>query len=196
VTRTEAAKLVTMVLATWKTQASRMDGVDDVSTMISAWHVALRDLDGDVAASALVRLQATSRFMPSPADLRAAADEISRGARRAPAEAWGDVRKAIGRWGRNRPPGEKWNFEDPLVRRAVDALGWVELCESENAVADRARFIEVYRDVEEASRVEAVTATLPGAAAPKRIGGAASVEKLTAGIARKLALGQGTEEEP
>lgn len=184
-TRGETAKLVAIVLATWPAQAGRVTNVD---AMIDAWHMALEDVPSKVASSALRRLQATAKFLPSPAEIRLAADEVSRGEALTPAEAWGDVVRAIGRWGMNRPPGEEsgWNFNDLLTRRVVDSLGWEELCQSTNQVADRARFIEEYQRVLEKDRVDAVTSTLPGASVPKRLRGTATMAELMAAVTPRL----------
>lgn len=189
-TEGEAAKIVAVVLASWPERASWL-GEKQVAPMIGTWAKALVDVPYDLADRALRRLQATSSKMPSPADVRAAADELVRGVARPPAEAWGDVLKRIGSKGRNRPPGDGWDFADPLTRRAVDALGWLELCNSENVVADRARFLQVYENLVDADRVEAVTVSLPGAAAPRRVGGATSIGELMSGI--KGALPERTE---
>ena len=35
-------------------------------------------------------------------------------------------------------------FKDPLIQKAVDIMGWKELCLSENQVADRAHFMKIY----------------------------------------------------
>lgn len=194
-TRGDAAKLVTLILATWKAQASRI-AAEDAKAMVDAYHMALEDLPSEVAGRALKRLMATRQFLPTPAEIRAAADEVTRGPARPAAEAWGDVVRAIGRWGRNRPPGaewapgEVWSFEDELVARAVDALGWEELCSSENRIADRARFIEAYGEIQQADRVEAVTMTLPGAAAPARLRGTTTIAGALEGAKQNL-LGDG-----
>jgi hypothetical protein len=184
-TRGESAKLVAIVLATWPTQAQRLDA-SVVAVMVDAWHTALEDLTSAIAARALKRLAATSKFIPSCAEIREAADVITRGERRPGGDAWGDVRKAIGRQGRNRPPGVAWDFEDSIVRAAVDALGWTALCDSENAVADRARFVELYDRLAASDQVDAVTRTLPGAAAPARIGGTKAIRELVAAAPAKM----------
>lgn len=59
------------------------------------------------------------------------------------AEAWGEVVRQISRVGRDGQP----QFSHPLIERAVKALDWRELCNSENQVADRARFIQAYEQM-------------------------------------------------
>ena len=55
-------------------------------------------------------------------------------------EAWLVVKQAfssIGSWGMPK-------FKAPLIQKAVDIMGWKELCLSENQVADRAHFMKIY----------------------------------------------------
>ncbi len=59
-------------------------------------------------------------------------------------EAWGQVRKSIRRWHLGKP-----DFDDPLVEKAVGIMGWNDLCKSENQVADRARFLQIYAQLQE-----------------------------------------------
>lgn len=166
----EAKKLVATLLAAFPRDASFL-GPDQVRATAGAYQAALSDLDSSQAAAAVRRLSATSERLPSIAAIRRAALEQAEGAARAGGEAWGDVVAAIRRYGSYRTPGKDFEFRDSLVARAVAALNWSELCASENAVADRARFIELYGDLSDRRRVEGVTASLPGASAPRQLGG-------------------------
>lgn len=51
--------------------------------------------------------------------------------------------------------GYAWGFPDPLVGKLVRAFGWRDLCLSENAVADRARFIPAYEQEQRREREQA-----------------------------------------
>ena len=50
-------------------------------------------------------------------------------------------------------------FADPVTQRVVDAMGWGNLCASEDGTADRARFLQGYEAV--AKRCQEERATLP-----------------------------------
>lgn len=70
-------------------------------------------------------------------------------------QGWESVTKAIagvGMWG---TPA----FKDPIVKRVVDAFGWLNLCMSDNQMADRAQFVKFYesfaRQVAEEERLSA-----------------------------------------
>jgi hypothetical protein len=79
-------------------------------------------------------------------DIRRTVIELEKGPVRPGGEAWGDVLRAIGRYGSHRAPGIDFEFDDPEVARCVKALGWSNLCNSDadGQRADRARFIELY----------------------------------------------------
>ncbi len=123
----------------------------------------LADVDARAARAAAARLLATSRFMPTIAEIREAAAELTLGPRRLGGEAWGDVGMAVRRYGRNRTP----EFADPLVAEAVRQLGWLSICDSTNDVADRARFIELYDGLAQRERRDTVAGPALALPAPK-----------------------------
>jgi hypothetical protein len=87
------------------------------------------------------------KFLPSPAELREIASSGGK-SQRSGMDAWGDVIRAVGRVGRYREP----RFADPAVTRAVAAIGWREICDSENHEATRAHFARAYDSVAAESR--------------------------------------------
>jgi hypothetical protein len=152
VTAVEAAKLVAAMIAAFP-QARVTPGTSPVYERM------LADLDYVAAQAAVERLIATSRFMPTVAELRSTVLDLTHGERRPGGEAWGDVLKAIGRVGKYRTP----TFADQSVARAVTALGWENICDSDNQVADRARFIELYDQLATSERKERSAGHLPAA---------------------------------
>lgn len=119
----------------------------------------LADLPWFAARAAVESLLSTAKNMPTIAEVRAATLNAMHGNVRAGGDGWGDVRKAISRYGMNRTP----EFADPVVARVVRALGWRELCQSESDVSDRARFIELYDRFAREQRHEANVSQLPAA---------------------------------
>ena len=73
------------------------------------------------------------------------------------ADAWNQVQREIGRIGSWGTP----QFDDPLIKRAVDGMGWRNLCMSENAMADRAHFLKLYESL--LQRQDQVNRLLPQA---------------------------------
>ena len=117
----------------------------------------LADLDFELAKRAVTRLIATSKFLPTIAEVRSAATAFELGPVRAGGEAWGDVVAAIRFVGHYGIP----KFEDPLVAHCVECLSWRGLCLGENEAADRARFIEMYDAVAERRRTDDVARAEP-----------------------------------
>jgi hypothetical protein len=117
----------------------------------------LGDLDFAATLAAVRRIVTTGQWFPSIAEIRA---EATKTAEVRPAlDAWEDVKRAfvaVGHCGRP-------EFDDPLVRRAVECLGWQSLCVSTNETADRARFCELYSDLakREQTRRQLGAAALP-----------------------------------
>ena len=121
----------------------------------------LCDLDYAAANAAIERLLATSRFMPSVAEIREATLALTAGEQRPGGDGWGDVLDAVSRFGIYRVPGADFQFEDSVVAHCVRQLGWEEICNSENQVADRARFIELYERHAKIDRQRQLSDSLP-----------------------------------
>ena len=168
----QAAKLVAILIAAYPNSRSAVRDIDATSALYERM---LADLDVNVATAAVERILATSKFLPSIAEIREAALAVSVGGKRAGGEAWGDVIAAIGKFGQYRTP----EFADALVEKTVRAFGWREICQSENQQADRARFIELYDRLASSARTESIVAGLPSGERYKRLreGGASTLSE-------------------
>lgn len=184
-TETEARKLVAVAVAACPTQGGRM-GKDQIADMGTAWAMLLEDIDYAEAGAALKRYLATSHWLPAPAQIRAIVSEARHGRRRPGGDAWGDVLSEVGRTGRYRSP----TFADPIVARAIDALGWLAICDSENQHADRARFIELYDRLAAAEAEDRSVASLPGVARPALPGRTGETQHLGPAVLRALKGGE------
>lgn len=160
-TPNESAKLVAMVLGAFPRGIPQNPELARKTAEV--YKRMLLDLDYEVAERAVARLIATSRFLPTVSEIRAAAVDVTQGAVRQGGEAWGDVNMAIRRFGRYREPV----FDDPIVAECVKQLGWQSLCNSTNDVADRARFIELYDGLAERVRRDEVAGPALALPAPK-----------------------------
>lgn len=150
----EIKKLVAVLVASFPSSKITLDTVGIYERMLA-------DLEYVVANAAVERLLATAKFLPTIAEIREACAALTVGEKRAGGEAWGDVLDAVGRYGAYRVPALNFRFEDPLVAKCVAALGWRELCLSENQQADRARFIELYDRLATTERVKQLADGLP-----------------------------------
>lgn len=113
---------------------------------LKAYVKLLSDIDVQVLRAAAAQVATTSRFFPAISELRNAAFDIIENKAGIPAasEAWGEVCEMM----RYAKPERCPDFSHKVIRRAVKAVGgWWELCNSTNATADRARFLEAYREI-------------------------------------------------
>jgi hypothetical protein len=163
-TPTQAKAAVKLLLAAYPTQRQRMSD-SDVTGMTEVYATAFAKLDDAIVRAAISALVLTERWLPSVAQVVAKVADMRDGRKRAGGDAWGDVLGAMRRYGSHRTPGIDFSFADPLVARVVKAFGWGDLCASDNAAADRARFIELYDKLatEDASD-RAVSGAMPGLA--------------------------------
>ena len=99
----------------------------------------LADLPDELLEEASLVHIAQSTYFPTVADLRAAVFELIEHQNPFPAdlEAWSEVEDQIRRVGYTGQPV----FHRPLTAQLVNAMGWQNLCRSENLVADRAHFL-------------------------------------------------------
>ena len=119
----------------------------------------LRDLDGDLLEAATLQSIAENgrAFAPAPGEIREAASSIRGTVAGVPSsyDAWGEVRRAFADYGYvGNPP---WSH--PLIAKAVKAMGWRDMCMSEDETATRARFIQCYEQFQK--RAEADDGMLP-----------------------------------
>jgi hypothetical protein len=114
---------------------------EQISDLQVLWCELLRDVDGGLLRAAALQHASTSKWFPTVAELReAAADIVSPDHRMTAMEAWGEVARQIREIGSYGKP----EFSNPLIRRLVTDMGWLNLCVSGMPGADRARFIEGY----------------------------------------------------
>src|SRR5205809_443612 len=99
--RQEAAKLVAVIGAACPSQSSRLD-VNRMTAMVDTYATLLDDLSYEQCNAAVRVLLQTSNWMPSVAEIRSTAIELSRGPVRAGGEAWGEVLCLIARYGARR----------------------------------------------------------------------------------------------
>ena len=108
------------------------------------WFRQLQDIPFPVAEAILAKWVATNKWSPSIADIRDSMAEIQNGG---PADDWGEAwdqaMTAIRRFGSYDEDGALASLP-PLTRETVRRLGYKSLCWSENLVADRANFRQVY----------------------------------------------------
>lgn len=141
-TKNEVVKLFAMLCSLWPSQAKNFDAASELSR--DTWHAMLGGEDTAVVVTALQKLAATNKFMPSIADILEAVAEIKHPNDFIdPDEAWGIVMQSIKRYGYMN--GEKALDAMPkIVADTVRTMGWRDLCMSENIAIDRGQFRKAY----------------------------------------------------
>lgn len=121
---------------------------------IEVYYQILSDLPLDLVKAAILQLiTEDSPWCPAVGQIRSCAFDLLDRESGVPTawDAWSEVCKRIGDNGYVSVP----EFTHPLIKRTVDAVGgWLVLCMSENAVADRARFVQAYETFSRRERAQ------------------------------------------
>lgn len=131
----EIAKLIGVMAAAYpNTQVT--------DATIEVYITMLKDIPLELLTVSVQQCMAESEFLPTVAKIREKALALTTPVAPEPLEAWGVVLKAIEKYGFYRSP----EFNDPVIAKAVDCIGWRNLCSSEldNQGVDRAHFSRVY----------------------------------------------------
>jgi len=119
----------------------------------------LTDIPDQLGYQAALKCLSENNFFPTIAELRKASANIGTHCLPSPEEAWNEAHSLVRYVGNYGIP----EFSHPLIKKAVDTMGWRELCFSENPSIDRAQFIKIYstyrqREVNELITPESVKA--------------------------------------
>lgn len=120
---------------------------------LNMWFALLGDLPYKVAAAAVKQYMLTNKRTPTVAHIREIATEIMYGASPDYGDGWEQVQRAIRRYGYYNEAAALDSL-DPLTRKCVERLGFRNLCTSENPVADRANFRNIFEQYAQRERRE------------------------------------------
>lgn len=124
------------------------------------WFRQLQDIPYEAAEAILSKWVATNKWSPSIADIRDGMAEIQNGgAAEDWGEGWNKAMAAIRKYG-SYNEAEALDSLPPLTRETVRRLGYKSLCWSENQIADRANFRQVY-EILEKRKIETDKIPLP-----------------------------------
>lgn len=110
---------------------------------IQLWYRMLGDIDFKICETALQELIATQTYPPQIAEIRAKCAEYTLPQIKDAGEAWGDVQRAIRKYGYYRSEEALESLEGP-TKDAVERIGFRELCLGDNQIANRAHFFKIY----------------------------------------------------
>lgn len=108
------------------------------------WYNQLKDIPYKLAEVILNKWVATNKWSPSIADIREQATELtSEEVKKDWGEAWNEVIRNIHYYGSYRIE-EGMEHLTGITKEVVKRMGYMNLCQSENAMADRANFRDIY----------------------------------------------------
>lgn len=142
-------EFATLVLAMQAMYGDEFIGTEEA---MDVWFALLYDLDYKILSKALQKHMLTNKFKPTVAELREIYAGLICPVISDWSEGWEQVSKAIGHYGMYRTEEAMESF-DEVTREAVKRLGFQNICLSENIVADRARFAEIYQAIQQRKRI-------------------------------------------
>lgn len=107
------------------------------------WFRELQDIPAQVAEMALRKWVSTNKWSPSIADIREMASGIVNGDPMSWGESWEKALNAVRKFG-SYNKGAALDSLDPITRKCVESIGYMELCMSENIMADRAHYQRIF----------------------------------------------------
>jgi len=146
-TKQEIKKLLSWVLANFPSMQEK-----DMQPTAALWLRMLSDIPYNVAEKAVIRILATAKYFPTVAEIREAANELTAPKLPTPGEAWAEVLKQMRKVGSYGKP----KFSHQVIEKAVNSIGWQELCMSTNTTADRAHFMKIYETLCKRAKEEKV----------------------------------------
>ncbi len=112
------------------------------------WYRNLKDIPYEVASAAFDKWVVTSRWAPTIADIREMSTTVINGDAVLWSDGWEQVIKAIRKYGSYNPAAALASM-DEMTAEVVNRIGYMELCRSENIMADRANFRMVFEQLSE-----------------------------------------------
>lgn len=107
------------------------------------WYRELCDIPYEVAEAALRKWVATNKWSPSIAEIREMTSTVIHGEQLTWGEAWERALKAVRKYG-HLDPKKALESLDPLTRKCVQNIGYMQLCMSENIMVERAHFQKIF----------------------------------------------------
>ena len=110
------------------------------------WYLQLQDIPYKVCMAVVNKWVALNKWAPTIADIRENAISVFDGDQKDWSEAWQDVLLNIREYGYHRAEDGLEELTG-VTRQTVERLGYTRLCHSENIMADRANFRDIYNEL-------------------------------------------------
>lgn len=121
---------------------------------MSLWYKQLQDIPYNVAETTLNKWVSTNKWSPSIADIREMSVSVTQGEKPLWSDGWDQACRMIRKYG-SYNAGAALAEMDEITRQTVKRLGYMELCHSENIVADRANFRIIFEQLADRQQKEA-----------------------------------------
>lgn len=169
-TKSEISELVKIAIAAYPNTKSS----ERMPLVASAWFNCLHWMDYEFAKVALQKVMMKSKYFPTIADIVEEGRSLMNYSQGTPTaeEAWSEVMKAIRK-------GIKPEWSHEYIGRAVQVVGYHNICMNENIGVERGHFFRVYDRLLEREVDNAINAAV------LEINGM-SLKKLTGGIAKQI----------
>ena len=107
------------------------------------WFMLMGDLPYEVCNVAIQKYMLTNKFPPTVAEIREIAANVVGGDPMTWGESWERALNAVRRYGSYNQAAALDSL-DPLTRKCVDSIGYMQLCMSENIMVERAHFQKIF----------------------------------------------------
>lgn len=107
------------------------------------WFALLGDLPYNLCNVAIQKYMLTNKFPPTVAEIRELTANIENGDPLTWGESWERALNAVRKYG-SYNKGAALDSLDPLTRKCVDSIGYMQLCMSENIMVERAHFQKIF----------------------------------------------------
>lgn len=107
------------------------------------WFMLMGDLPYEVCNVAIQKYMLTNKFPPTVAEIREIAANVVGGDPMTWGESWERALNAVRRYGSYNKAAALDSL-DPLTRKCVDSIGYMQLCMSENIMVERAHFQKIF----------------------------------------------------
>lgn len=129
----EAAQLVALAAANFPNMQDK-----ELKPTAMLWAKLLADIPYHIAEQALIKVLMSAKFFPTVADIREGAEQLLKVDKLPePEEAWLEVFRQL-------DPYKRPEYSHPEIKKAVQAIGYMNLCNSENIAIERAQFMKIY----------------------------------------------------
>lgn len=127
-----------------------------LAVALEMWQKAFYDHSYQVVSSATYQYILQNKFPPTIAEIREEVIKITNpDALKTGEQAWEEVVKAVKRFGYYRQ-GEALKTLDKATQRAVNTVGWQDICHSEKIGVVRSNFFKVFEAVNKGAKEEAI----------------------------------------